>query len=575
MNLFTEISLIIILVIILSFILRWLKQPLIIGYILAGIIAGPLLLKFISTNDTFTTFSEVGVALLLFIVGLGLNPKLIRELGLVAALAGLGQVLITGVLGFVLLHWGLGISMVSSVYLTLALTFSSTIIVIKLLSDKNTLETIHGRMAIGILLVQDIVAILALMFISSFWGGAEGVSFSNYTLTLLGKGLLAIVILILFSYYLLPRISKFIAKSQEFLLIFSIGWCLALGALFHYLGFSREIGALIAGITISMTPYHHEISSKVKPLRDFFLVVFFIVLGSQMQFSSLSQLLWPIIIVTLFVLIIKPLIIMLLIGAMGYTKRNSFITGISLAQVSEFSFILVALGTKLGQVEQNVTSLITLVGLISLASSSYMIMYAEKIYNKMSPLLGFLERKGRKVDELHLHHEKQYDVILFGQNRVGYDILESLKRLKKKFLVVDFNPNTIVDLTKKGIDCRYGDAGDIELLNQIDFRKVKMIISTIPDPDTNILLMKRAKQVNPRLIIITVAHQIDDALKFYEQGAGYVLMPHFLGGNYMASLLQEYEFDMKKFLQERVKQQAYLRKRKLMGHEHPKAEHMR
>jgi Kef-type K+ transport system membrane component KefB len=555
--------------------MRFLKQPLIVGYILAGIVAGPLLLKIISANDTFTTFSEVGVALLLFIVGLGLNPKLIRELGLVAALAGLGQVIITGFLGFALFHWALGMATASSIYLTLALTFSSTIIVIKLLSDKNTLETIHGRISIGILLVQDIVAILALMFISSFWGGAEGASFSNYTLFLLVKGILAIIILFVFSYYLLPYISKFIAKSQEFLLIFSIGWCLALGALFHYLGFSIEIGALIAGVTISMTPYHHEISSKVKPLRDFFLVVFFILLGSQMQFSNLQQFIVPIICIVLFVLVIKPLIIMALIGLLGYTKRNSFITGISLAQVSEFSFILIALGTKLGQVEQNLTSFIALVGLISLASSSYFIMYSEKIYQKLSPFLGFMERKGKKVDEFKIHDDESYEVILFGQNRVGYDILESLRKLNKKFLVVDFNPNTIVELTKKGIDCRYGDAGDVELLNQINFKKVKMIISTIPDPDTNILLMKRARQVNPKLIIITVAHQIDDALKFYEEGAGYVLMPHFLGGNYMASLLREYEFDMKKFLHEREKQKAYLRKRKQMGHEHPKAEHLR
>lgn len=575
MNLFTEMGLIIVIVVLISFLMRLLKQPLIVGYILAGIVAGPLLLKIISTNDTFTTFSEVGVALLLFIVGLGLNPKLIRELGLVAALAGLGQVIVTGVLGFGILHWALGLSIVSSVYLTLALTFSSTIVVIKLLSDKNTLETLYGRMAIGILLVQDIVAILALMFISSFWGGTEGISFSNYALTLLVKGLLAIIVLILFSYYLLPKISKFIAKSQEFLLIFSIGWCLALGALFYYLGFSIEIGALIAGVTISMTPYHHEISSKVKPLRDFFLVVFFIVLGSQMQFNDPSKLILPIILITAFVLILKPLIIMILIGLMGYTKRNSFITGMSLAQVSEFSFILVALGTKLGQVEQEVTSFIALVGLISLAGSSYYIMCSEKIYNKLSPLLGFLERKGRKVDEFHSHQDTSYEVVLFGQNRVGYDILESLRKLKKRFMVVDFNPNTIVNLIRKGIDCCYGDAGDIELLNQIDFRKVKMIISTIPDPDTNLLLMKRAKQINPKLIIIMIAHQIDDALKFYEQGACYVLMPHFLGGNYMASLLQEYEFDMKKFIQEKLKQQNYLRKRKLMGHEHPRAEHLR
>ncbi|MEK6938372.1 MAG: cation:proton antiporter [Nanoarchaeota archaeon] len=575
MNLFTEISLIIILVIVISIIIRLLKQPLIVGYILAGILAGPLFLKVITVNDAFTTFSQVGVALLLFIVGLGLNPKLIREVGPVAAIAGFGQVLITGALGFGLMHWILNFSTTLSVYLTLALTFSSTIVVVKLLSDKNTLETLYGRMAIGILLIQDLVAVVALMFISSAWGGVNNLSFSSYTLALLGKGLISILLLMLFGYYILPKLGSFIARSQEFLLVFSIGWCLALAALFHYLGFSIEIGALLAGITLSMTPYHHEISSKVKPLRDFFLVLFFIILGSQMEFGNLGSLTLPIIIITLFVLILKPLIIMVLIGLLGYTKRNSFITGLSLAQVSEFSFILITLGMNVGQIDKSAVSFITIVGLISLAISSYFILYSEKIYNLLAPVLGFLERKGRKIDEYKLQREKGYDVVLFGQNRVGYDIMESVKKQQKSFLVIDFNPNTITELTKNKIDCRYGDAGDIELLNQINFKKVKMIISTIPDSDTNLLLITRAKQINHNLIIIVIAHQIDDALKFYERGASYVLMPHFVGGNFMASLLEDYEFDIKKFLNEKVKHQAYLKKRKLMGHEHPRAEHLR
>ncbi|MFH0701576.1 MAG: cation:proton antiporter [Candidatus Woesearchaeota archaeon] len=574
MNLFTEISLIIILVIVISIIIRLLKQPLIVGYILAGILAGPLFMKVITINDAFTAFSQVGVALLLFIVGLGLNPKLIREVGPVAAIAGFGQVLITGALGFGLMHWILNFSTTLSLYLTLALTFSSTIVVVKLLSDKNTLETLYGRMAIGILLIQDLVAVVALMYISSL-SGVSNLSFSNYTFALLAKGLISMLLLMLFGYYILPKLGSFVARSQEFLLIFSIGWCLALAALFHYLGFSIEIGALLAGVTLSMTPYNHEVSSKVKPLRDFFLVLFFIILGSQMEFSNLQSLTVPIIIITLFILILKPLIIMGLIGLLGYTKRNSFITGLSLAQVSEFSFILITLGTNVGQIDKSAISFITIVGLISLATSSYFILYSEKIYNLLAPVLGFLERKGRKIDEYKLQREKGYDVVLFGQNRVGYDILESVKKQQKSFLVIDFNPNTIKELTKNKIDCRYGDAGDIELLNQINFKKVKMVISTIPDPDTNLLLITRAKQINHNLIVIVIAHQIDDALKFYERGASYVLMPHFVGGNYMASLLENYEFDVKKFLNEKVKHQAYLKKRKLMGHEHPRAEHLR
>lgn len=574
MNLFTEISLIILLVIGISFIIRLLKQPLIVGYIIAGILAGPLFLKVITATDTFTAFSEFGIALLLFIVGLGLNPKLIREVGTVALIAGFGQIIVTAIIGFAILYFGFGFGTVASIYITIALTFSSTIIVVKLLSDKNALETLYGRISIGILLIQDLVAIAALMLISATSKGING-SFSDYTIYLLIKGLGALILLMLFGYYLLPKLGKFVAKSQEFLLVFSLGWCLAIATLFQYLGFSIEIGALIAGITLSMTPYHHEISSKVKPLRDFFLVIFFITLGTQMEFSTLKAYTIPIIVISLFVLLIKPLIVTALIGILGYTKRNSFMTGLTLAQVSEFSFILIALGISVGHLEPEIISFITIVGLISITGSTYFTLYLEKIYNLLSGALVIFEKKGKKIDEYETHNHKDYDLILFGHNRVGFDVLKSIKKQKKKCLVIDFNPNVIIELTKEKIPCMYGDAGDIELLNQLNFKKVKMVISTVPDPDTNLLLINRIKQMNKNIIIIAIAHQIDDALKFYEEGASYVLMPHFVGGNYMSTLLEEYSFDTKKFLDEKIKHIGYLKQRKELGHEHPKAEKFR
>ncbi|MBI4983150.1 cation:proton antiporter [Candidatus Woesearchaeota archaeon] len=573
MDLFTEISLAIILVIIVSFLIRLLKQPLIISYILAGIVAGPLLLKLVVSNDTFATLSKVGIALLLFIVGLGMNPKLIKEVGFISLIAGLGQVIATAIAGFVILHFALGYAITPSIYLAAALTFSSTIIVVKLLSDKNLLETLYGRITIGILLVQDLIAIIALMIISATSSGiANSSGPAGY---LLLKGVVVLLVLVAAGYYLLPRLSKYVAQSQEFLLVFSLGWCFAIATLFNYLGFSLEIGALLAGVTLSMTPYHHEISSKVKPIRDFFLVLFFILLGSQIEFANTKANLIPIIIISLFVLIIKPLIVMSIIGIMGYTKRNGFITGLNLAQVSEFSFILVAMGISVGHIDKPLITFITLVGLVSITGSSYYILYAEKMYNALSRFLKLFERKGKKIDEYREHGNKEYELILFGHNRIGFDVLEAIKKLKKRCLVVDFNPNTIIELTKEGVPCVYGDAGDVELFNQLNLKKVKMVISTIPDPDTNLLLINHLKQINKSIIIVAIAHQIDDALKFYEEGAGYVLMPHFVGGNHISSLLERYSFDMKKFLNEKIKHMDYLKHRKRLGHEHPRAEKFR
>jgi Trk K+ transport system NAD-binding subunit len=348
-----------------------------------------------------------------------------------------------------------------------------------------------------------------------------------------------------------------------------------IAALFQWLGFSLEIGALIAGMTLSMTNYHHEISSKVKPIRDFFLVLFFIILGAQMGFGNLSENYLIIILLTLFVILIKPVIIMIIMGLLGYTKRNSFMTGVSLAQVSEFSFILITLGINMKQLDASVLSVVTIVGLVSITSSAYLIQYGDKVYNLLSKYLVIFERKGKKIDQVDVKYSNDYDLILFGHNRVGYDVLKSISQQKKKCLVVDFNPETIIQLSKEKVPCVYGDASDIELLHQLDFKKVKMVISTIPDIDTNLMLINRVREINSKVIIIVVAHQIEDALRFYNAGACYVLMPHFVGGNYISTLLQEYHFDMKKFLDEKVKHLNYLKKRKVLGHEHPRSEKAR
>ncbi|MFH1433109.1 MAG: cation:proton antiporter [archaeon] len=564
-EIFIELSKILAVTVVITGFMLLLKQPAIIGYILSGIIAGPFVFNIIDSTNTLIVFSQIGIALLLFFVGLNLNPKVIKDVGKISLITGLGQVIFTSAIGFIISRL-LGLSTIVSLYVSIALAFSSTIIIMKLLSDKKELESLHGRISIGFLIVQDFMAIGILLIISSI---NKGGSLTSLAIESTLKGIGAIIVLFILTLYAIPPLTKIIAKSQEYLLLFSISWCFAIATIFHYLNFSIEVGALLAGMTLSLSPYHYEISSKMKPLRDFFLILFFIMLGSQMVFSNIYQNIWLILILSFFVLIGNPLIVMILMGLLGYTKRNGFLAGLTVAQISEFSLIVVAMGVSVGHITNEILSLVTAVGLITFAGSTYMILYSNKLYIILSKYLTIFERKGKKVDEQKHHVDEDYEIILVGYNRIGFDILESLKKIKMKFLIIDHNPEVITRLSKEGYDCRYGDAENYELLNEINFSNAKMIISTIPLIDTNLLLINKVKEENKKAIIAVVSHQIDDAVRLYERGATYVLMPHFLGGKHFSMMIEENKLDVNKFLKEKIAHLVQLYYRKQSGRNHP------
>ncbi len=553
-NIFIELSIIIISAIVVISIIRLLKQPLIIGYIITGILLSPSILNVIKSTDIIITLSQVGIALLLFMVGLNLNPRVIKEVGKVSLITGIGQVVFTTLIGYFIIK-ALGFSAITAIYLSLALSFSSTIIITKLLSDKGDLHKLYGKIAIGFLIVQDLIAVLVLMAISSLSNKNSIASFAVGTFV---TGTAAIAGLFIFSYYALPKITKTIAKSQEFLLLFSLGWCLAIATLFDFLNFSIEIGALLAGITLSLSPYRFEISSKLKPIQDFFVFLFFIWLGSEFVFSSIKIYIPVIIILSLFILIGNPLIIMALMGILKYKKQTSFLAGLTVAQISEFSHILIALGIKVGHLAPETLSLLTVIGLITIAGSTYFINYNDRLYDSLSKYLSFFERKITKRERKE--KQKNYDVILFGAHRAGHDILEAFKQKKNSILVVDHNPDIVEKLTKKGFNCIYGDISDVDLLDKIDLCNAKMLISTVPDTKTNLLFIKRAKLCSSNPIILTVANSVTEALELYEQGATYVITLKFIGGEHISNKIKLYRFDIKKFLKEQELHKKHLNK---------------
>ncbi|MBS3106975.1 cation:proton antiporter [Candidatus Woesearchaeota archaeon] len=565
MDPFAEVSLIIGLTVLLAIILRVLRQPLIVSYILAGILAGPSFFNVLRSQETITLFSHLGVALLLFIVGLNLNPKIIKDVGKVSLITGLGQVLFTVLLGYGL-ALGLGFSWLTSFYIAIGLSFSSTIVIMKLLSDKGDTEKLYGRISIGFLIVQDLIAIVILMVMSSLKTGASTLLVTETIFKIVGL----LLSLFLIGYFILPRLTASFAKSQELLLLFALGWAFVVSALFTSLGFTIEIGAFLAGVLLSLSPYRYEISCKLRPLRDFFLVIFFILLGSQMAFANIQQHLWAILLFSLLVLIGNPLIVMTIMGIMGYTKRTSFFAGLTVAQISEFSWIVMSLALVLGHVSPDALSIITAVGLLTIALSSYLIQHAERIYAFLSPGFSIFERRGEKVDNKKYHHHVAYEALLFGYNSIGHDLVQKLQKMRKRFLVVDYNPDTVVALAKEGIECRYGDANDSELLNDLNLSSTRMVISTITSLDTNLFLLGKLKDAKAKAIFIAVSHDIDEAMELYDHGASYVIMPHFLGGHHAAALIEKHGFSVQKFMDEQVRHLRHLKGKRKLGHEHPK-----
>ena len=544
-NLFISLSLAVVFAVIVSGFMRVLKQPLIVGYIFTGIIVGPYFFNLFSTNEIFETLSQLGIAFLLFMVGMHLNPRAIKEVGKVSLVTGIGQIIFTSIIGF-LISLALGFSILVSVYISIALTFSSTIIITKLLYDKKDIDSLYGKIAIGFLIVQDLVAIIILMVVSSF---SDGVSLNLWT-TLL-RGLIILSLLFAFSFFVLPKLVKRAAKSSEFLVLFSVGWALAIASLFHYLNFSLEIGALLAGMALSLSPFSVEISSKMKPLRDFFIVLFFIIIGSQIVFLHVAQNILPIILFSLFILIGNPLIVMIIMKYFGYTKRTGFFAGLTVAQISEFSIILVALGVSVGHLTSEILSMVTMIGLITITGSTYLILYSNSIYQRISKYLSIFEKKKINGDKKFL--KKNYDALLFGYNRTGFDILKTLVKLKKNYLVVDFNPDTIAVLKKFKIPSLYGDAEDSELLNELNLDKTELVVSTVPDYKTNILLMEFIRRANPKAVVIMRAENFDEAIELYKKGADYILTPAFLGGEHISKMIDKFKINKKEYEKEKEK----------------------
>ncbi len=543
---FTSLSIIIGVVLLSVGGMKLLKQPMIIWYIIAGTAISLFIPWLLQANTAFQSFGNLGIALLLFMVGMELNPTLIKNLGKTSLIAWFFQVLITGILWYIVatVVW---FETVTSIFLAIGFAFSSTIVVLKLLGDKDAVDSTSGRLSIGILIVQDIIVMLLILWMATY-KSIEQTSSAMVIVSVLVKVIWLGVGLYIVSKYFIPKITKRIAESQEHLFLFSIGRCFLLGALFHRLGFGVEIGTLIAWITLASSSYRFEIISRIKPLRDFFIVIFFVLLWSHVTFWSITlTTLLPLLVFTLFVLFVKPIIIMIILWILWHTRKNNFLTGMSLWQISEFSFLIITIGISSWYIKDpNILSWITLLWLLTIAGSSYFTIYGEKIYTIIKPMLSIFPWVRNQNNKKNT--TKEYEIVLFGYGRFGSNIYSTLQKSHKDILVIDENPWIIAHLQKKKISCMYGDMWDINFFHEIRVKKSKMVISTIKKFNENVILLKTIKQQNSTLIVVLVSNHIHEAIQLYEQWADYVILPHYIWVDHTSLMLEEYGFDINKFI---------------------------
>jgi Kef-type K+ transport system membrane component KefB len=529
-----QIGFILIIASILAFLLRLFRQPLIPSYVIAGIIIGPLVLGLIQNQGLIDSLSQIGIAFLIFTAGLEIKFSKLKEVGSVATIGGILQIVLLFFIGFFVSIY-LGIKGIAPFYVGLVVAFSSTMIVVKLLCDKHEINTLHGRIIIGILLLQDIAAIIALTVLNDF--SLIGIMFSFL------KAIIFAVLALVLSKFINP-VLKNAARTPELLIIISISFLFLFIIGASLASLSIIIGSFFAGVALANSDYKTEIQGKIYPIRDFFAVIFFVALGMQLKLISSKSLIF-LLILLLLVMVIKPIITMLLIRLFGYKRITAFLTGNSLAQTSEFSFILVTIGYSLNHISEELFSVLILVTILTMSFTNYFIKYDKKLARWLDFPLNILNKLKTRKENLEYLINDDKKIILFGCHRMGSLILKELKEHDKEVLVIDYNPDIIKSLIKNKISCIYGDFVNEEVLQKVNLKKAEIVLSTVPNLDDNLFFIKKAVKLNPKLILFITAERISEAIKLYQAGADYVILPQVLGGKETFEVLNKIGKDKK------------------------------
>lgn len=531
-TLFHEVGLVLVSAGFLSLIAYVLRQPLIVGYIFTGLLVGPSVFGITQSPEVFEVLSQIGVAFLLFLVGLNLNWRTIKDVGGVSLFAGLGQVVFTSLIGYGIARV-LGFEVVESWFLSVGFAFSSTIVIVKLLSDKQDMDRFYGRISVGTLIVQDLIALVVLIVISALRTGGE--SLGDVLLFSFGKGILLIAGLLFVSQFVLVPLFSTAARQQELLFILAISWCFVVATITLWLGFGIEIGALLAGMSLSGTRYHTEVEHKIRPLRDFFLIIFFIVLGTHLSPDIGWETLVPAFIFSAFILIGNPLILLAILRLFGYHPRTGFLVGVTMAQISEFSFIVLTAGIGIGLIDVTLLPLATIVGMVTMVLSTYLINFNEEIYPYIEWMFRWISPNQHDPDTVTL---KTHEVVMIGHEELGQAVLPAVQKMTDDYIVVDFDPGVVQRLSSEEIPVVYGDAANEDFLAEHQVHRSKMVICTVADKTVNRDLLAYLKKKKSRATIVLTARTSQLTEEFYAHGASFVINPAQLGGHSFAGLLK-------------------------------------
>ncbi len=531
---FYEIALLIGLATALGIVGVMLRQPMIVAFILAGLIAGPGMLNIVHSVEAVELLSQISIAVLLFLVGLKLDTALVRSLGQVALATGLGQVLFTSLIGFALCA-AMGFDWVTALYVAIALTFSSTIIIVKLLSDKHEVDSLHGKIALGFLIVQDLFVVFAMVVVSTI--GVTGAGNGQGDIVTLALGTLGLFLFaFIFIRYLARPLTRLVSRSSELLVIFAVALAAGLAALADVIGLGKELGGLLAGVTLASTPVRDLLTVRLASLRDFLLLFFFFALGVGMDLSAIGNQIIPSIVLSLFVLIGNPLIVLAIMGFMGYRKRTGFLAGLTVAQISEFSLIFIAMGISLGHINSDAMGLVTLVGLVTITLSVYMITWSHKLYEWCAPFLSIFERRTpfrELADDTPGAEDRRHDILVVGMGRLGARLAEGLADVGLRPLGVDFNPEVLRSARERGLDVIMGDASDPEFFAHLPLAGVRAAISAAPrsvalsltEADVHATMCLALRELGFRGLIAVTVENEHDAERYRKLGADLVICP--------------------------------------------------
>jgi Kef-type K+ transport system membrane component KefB/voltage-gated potassium channel Kch len=524
-HLLKDIGLCILAATVLAFAARLLRQPLILAYIGAGLVIGPPGFGWVQDKDSIAQISELGLAFLLFIVGLEIDLKHLVRSGRVAAVVGTVQVLACALLGWAAAV-ALGYRGLPAAYLGAATAFSSTMIVVKLLSDRGELDTVSGRITLGVLLVQDVLAIVVL----AVQPNVSNPAFGPLGLSLV-KGFALVAASILASRYVLPVLFRLVAKHPEVLLIASISWCFLVSYAALKADFSIAMGALIAGVSMSTFPYSLDVVAKIRSLRDFFVTLFFVALGMQITLGS-PRVLVAAGVLSAVVLLGRVPPVVASARALRYGTRVGILTAIALSQVSEFSLVIVALGLQLGHVGQDVASIVALSLVVTSTVSTYLIQGSQPIATALGRWLGRIGAVDPQERETKASGPRRHAVVLLGCHRAGSSLVPLLLEDNRDFLVVDFNPEVHRKLAELRVPVIYGDLSHLDTLEHAGIEEAKVIVSSVSDDflrgTNNLKLLSQLRKMAPHARIVVRAEKVEIARRMYEAGADYVLLPRHL-----------------------------------------------